>query len=336
MSRTVRVAALWAGILLAGLGTTATFLAVRPLGAHGDPPRVVVIPAGAGARQIAGALADGGVVRNRWAFLALAASRGDLRLLKPGEYEFPMPATLPEVEARVAEGRVVVHLVTVPEGFTVREVAARLAAEALAHPDRIQALAQDPAFARRLGLDVPSLEGYLSPDTYRLTKGMTEEEILRLMVARFRDAFGAPEEERAQALGMDQHAIVTLASLIEKEARVDPERPLISAVFHNRLRRNMPLQADPTILYSHPEKRGRLTRADLQEPDPYNTYTSPGLPPGPIASPGRASIRAALDPAQVGYLYFVARNDGTHAFSRTLAEHERAVRRYQGSRREGG
>jgi len=336
MPTTVRMAALWAGVLLAAAGSTVALLAVRPAGANGEPPRVVVISPGGGARQIAGALAEGGVIRSRWAFLALAALRGDLRLLKPGEYEFTMPATLPEVEAKVAEGRTVVHLVTFPEGFAVREVAARLGAEGLADPDRLEALARDASVARRLGLDVPSLEGYLFPDTYRFNRGMTEEEILRLMVGRFREVFGPAEEERAQALGLDRHAIVTLASIIEKEARVEEERPLISAVFHNRLRRNMPLQADPSILYSFPEKRGRLTRADLRQPDPYNTYMNPGLPPGPIANPGRASMRAALEPAPAGYLYFVARKDGTHAFSRTLAEHERAVRRFQGSRREGG
>jgi peptidoglycan lytic transglycosylase G len=215
-------------------------------------------------------------------------------------------------------------------------VAARLAAEALADPDRIQALAQDEAFIRRMGLGTPSMEGYLFPETYRLSKGMPEEEILRRMVGRFREGFGAPEEERARVLGLDLHAIVILASIIEKEARVEEERRLISAVFHNRLRRQMPLQADPSILYSYPERRGRLTQADLRRSDPYNTYTNPGLPPGPIANPGRASLQAALDPAPVDHLYFVARQDGTHAFSRTLAEHELAVRRYQRPRRERG
>jgi UPF0755 protein len=309
-------------------------LVAAPVGDPGDPPRVVYVGRGAGAREIAGALAEAGIVRSRWAFLGLAILRGDARRLKPGEYDFAMPATLGGVVAKVAEGRTVIHAVTVPEGFTVRDLAGRLAAEGLADPGRMQALAHDAAFARRLGLDEPSLEGYLFPDTYHLSRGMREEEILGLMVARFREVFGAPEERRAQALGLDRHAIVILASLIEKEARVDGERPLISAVFHNRLRRLMPLQADPSILYSFPEKRGRLTRADLRRPDPYNTYVIPGLPPGPIASPGKASILAALDPAQVGYLYFVAKKDGTHAFSRTLAEHERAVRRYQGARRE--
>jgi UPF0755 protein len=332
----VRAIAFWSALLLVAVGSAAAFLAARPAGAAGESPRVVVIPWGAGARQIAGVLADGGVIRSRWAFLALAAVRGNLRLLKPGEYAFAMPASLPEVEAALAEGRTVTHLVTVPEGFTLREVAARLSSAALADADRIQALALDEAFIRSVGLDAPSLEGYLFPDTYRLSKGIPEEDILRRMVGRFHEVFGGPEEGRAQALGLDRHAIVTLASIIEKEARVEEERRLISAVFHNRLRRQMPLQADPSILYSYPERRGRLTQADLRRPDLYNTYTKPGLPPGPIANPGRASLQAALDPAPVDHLYFVARQDGTHAFSRTLAEHERAVRRYQRPRREGG
>lgn len=329
-----RALAATAALGLASVGAAVMLLAAAPVGDLGDPSRVVYVARGAGARQIAGALAEAGVVRSRWVFLGLAVLRGDVRRLKPGEYEFTLPAPLGQVVAKVAAGRTVIHAVTVPEGFTVRDLAGRLAAEGLADPRRIQALAHDAAFARRLGLGEPSLEGYLFPDTYRLSRGMTEEEILGLMVARFSEVFGAPEERKAQALGLDRHAIVILASLIEKEARVDGERPLISAVFHNRLRRLMPLQADPSILYSFPEKRGRLSRADLRQPDPYNTYVIPGLPPGPIANPGRASILAALDPAQVGFLYFVAKKDGTHAFSRTLAEHERAVRRYQGARRE--
>lgn len=334
MNSSARAAALAAGLFLASAAAAATLLAVAPVGDPGDPPRVVYVARGGGARQVAAALARAGVIRSRWAFLGQATLRGDVRRLKPGEYEFTLPATLGEVVAKVAEGRTVIHMVTVPEGFTVGDLAARLAVEGLADPARVQALAQDAAFAHRLGLDVPSLEGYLFPDTYRFVKGMTEEEILGVMLARFREVFGPSEEQRARALGLDRHAIVTLASLIEKEAGVDGERPLISAVFHNRLRRHMPLQADPSILYSYPDRRGHLTRADLRRPDPYNTYTIPGLPPGPIASPGRASIRAALDPMAVGYLYFVAKKDGTHAFSRTLAEHERAVRRYQGARKQ--
>ncbi len=325
-----------AGLFLASAAAAAVLVAAAPVGEAGDPPRVVYIARGSGARQIAAGLAQAGIVRSRWAFLGLALLRRDLRRLKPGEYRFVLPATLGDVEAEVAEGRSVVHLVTFPEGFTVRDLAARLAAEGLADPARLQALAHDPAFARRLGVDEPSLEGYLFPDTYRLSRGMTEEEILGLMVARFREVFGAPQEERARALGLDRQSVVILASLVEAEAKVNAERPLIAAVFANRLHRHMPLQADPSILYSFPEKRGHLSRADLRRPDPYNTYVISGLPPGPIANPGRASLEAVLYPAHVDYLYFVAKGDGTHAFSRTLAEHERAVRKYkgQGARRE--
>ena len=334
MDSSAPAAAAAGGTFLAGAAALVLLLVAGPVGRPGDPPRVVYFARGSGARQIAGALAEAGIVHSRWAFLGLAILRGEVRRLKPGEYRFALPAALDDVLAQVADGRMVVHAVTVPEGFTVRELAARLAGEGLADAARVQALVQDPALIRRLRLDEPSLEGYLFPDTYRLTRGMTEEEILGLMVARFREVFGAPEERKAQTLGLDRHAIVTLASLIEKEARVNGERPLISAVFHNRLRRHMALQADPSILYSFPEKRGRLTRADLRQPDPYNTYTNEGLPPGPIANPGMASIQAALEPAAVSYLYFVAKQDGTHVFSRTLAEHVRAVRRYRGAHRE--
>jgi UPF0755 protein len=212
----------------------------------------------------------------------------------------------------------------------MQDVAKLLATEQLVDPERFLALVQDPAVADRLNVPAPRLEGYLFPDTYRLTRGMDEDEIVRIMVTRFHETIPRNFNEQADRLQMDMHGIVTLASLIEKEARLDSERPLIAAVFHNRLRQRMPLQSDPTAVYMVPRKPGRITAADLQHNSPYNTYRVQGLPPGPIANPGLASIRAALNPAPVNYLYFVAKNDGSHQFSQTLQQHNQAVRLYQG------
>jgi UPF0755 protein len=178
-------------------------------------------------------------------------------------------------------------------------------------------------------VDGESLEGYLFPDTYRLVKGLSEEAIIGRMVQRFAEVFGPAERARAMELKMSVAEVVTIASLIEREAKADEERPLISAVFYNRLRLGMPMQSDPTVLYSLSRFSGKLTKADLHASSPYNTYLHRGLPPGPIASPGRASVMAALYPSSSRYLYFVAKNDGTHAFSNTLREHDAMVRRYQ-------
>jgi len=199
--------------------------------------------------------------------------------------------------------------------------------------DRFLSLLQDPALIRSLGLRVPSLEGYLLPETYAFPKSATEEQVIRKMVHDMLAFFDEKKKQRAAALGMTLHQVLILASIIEKEAGVPEERPLISSVYHNRLKRGMRLQSDPTVIYGLRHFDGNLRRRDLQRESPYNTYLHRGLPPTPIANPGKGSILAALFPAKTPYLYFVSRNDRTHAFSITLAEHERAVNRYQRRRR---
>jgi UPF0755 protein len=296
-------------------------------------PTVVYIKPKTGVQDIALILREAGVIRSTWAFLALAYVQGSLKRLQSGEYEFDTGMTLLEILQKLEAGRVVTHQVTIPEGFNAEDIAKLLATERLADPERFLALVQDPSLAERLNVPANRLEGYLFPDTYRLTRGMTEEEILRVMVGRFQQALPRDFETQAARLRMDTHEIVTLASLIEKEAQLDAERPLIAAVFHNRLRRRMPLQSDPTAVYMVPRTQRRITASDLQRKTPYNTYLLPGLPPGPIANPGLASIRAALRPASVNYLYFVAKNDGSHHFSVTLEQHSQAVRLYQGGGR---
>lgn len=291
--------------------------------------RIVFIKPKTGVHEIAKALQEAGVISNVWAFLTVAYLHGSITRLHAGEYEFAAGMPLREILRKLESGRVVTHQVTLPEGFDAQEIARLLASEHLVDPERFLALVQDPAFAAGLGIEAPSLEGYLFPDTYRLTRGMGEEEILRVMVSRFRQVLPLGLEERAQAVGLDLHGAVTLASLIEREAHLSRERPIISAVFHNRLRRKMPLQSDPTAVYGLPRLSRRITSADLQRESPYNTYRVVGLPPGPIASPGLNAILAAVSPAKVNYLYFVSRNDGSHVFSRTLQEHARAVAIYQ-------
>jgi UPF0755 protein len=296
-------------------------------------PIIVYIQPKTGVQEIARILQDAGIIRNTWAFLTLAYLQGSLKRLQSGEYEFSRSMSLLEILQKLEAGRVVTHQVTIPEGFTAQDIAKLLASERLVDPDRFGTLVHDPALAARLEVEAGSLEGYLFPDTYRLTRGMGEEEIIRIMVARFHQAIPRDLRQQAALLGMSSLAVVTLASLIEKEARLNSERVLVSAVFHNRLRRGMPLQSDPTAVYMMPRKEGRITAEDLQRKHPYNTYFVPGLPPGPIANPGLASLEAALHPAPVGFLYFVAKNDGSHFFSKTLDQHQRAVRLYQGGGR---
>lgn len=291
--------------------------------------RTVIIRPQTGAFDIAQSLKAAHVIRSRVAFLAVAVARGTHRHLLAGEYEFAAGLNLLEIIRRLEQGRGLVHQVTIPEGLAAQQIALLLEQKGLVDRDRFLSLLRDRQWLQQYRVDGESLEGYLFPDTYRLVKGLSEEAIIQRMVQRFGEVFGPAERVRAQELTMSVAEVVTIASLIEREAKMEEERPLISAVFHNRLRLGMPLQSDPTVLYSLSRFSGKLTRANLQAPSPYNTYLHPGLPPGPIASPGRASLMAALYPASSHYLYFVSKNDGTHAFSHTLREHDAMVRRYQ-------
>lgn len=293
------------------------------------PSTIVYIKPKTKVQEIAQTLREAGVIQSRWVFLTLAYLQGSLTRLQAGEYEFAREMSILEILQKLEAGRVITHQVTIPEGFTAQDIARLLAGERLVDADRFIILVRDPKFVESLGVPGNTLEGYLFPDTYRLTRGLGEEEILRVMVARFRQTVPRDIEDQAQRLGLDVHSVVTLASLIEKEAKLDRERPLVAAVFHNRLRRNMPLQSDPTAVYGAVGPRHRITSLDLRRRTPYNTYLKAGLPPGPIANPGLASLKAALNPARVNFLYFVAKNDGSHFFSWTLEQHVQAVRKYQ-------
>jgi UPF0755 protein len=291
--------------------------------------RVVEVPAHKGLLEVAGILDEAGVIQSRVGFVLLALVRGSFRGLKAGEYQIPQGSNTVRVLEQIAGGQVLQHLVTFQEGSTLGELAHQLETERLAPAEDVLRVGKDLVFLKNLEIPAGSVEGYLFPDTYQFVKGMTPEEILARMVARMREKISPDLLAEAGAKGVSLHQMLTLASIIEKEAVESSEMPLISAVFWNRLRKDMPLQADPTVQYAVGKDRRRLTREDLQVDSPYNTYRRQGLPPGPIASPGRAAIQAAVRPARVGYLYFVALDERFHTFSTNLADHNAAVARYR-------
>ena len=235
--------------------------------------------------------------------------------------------------SKMTKGEVIQYVVTIPEGFSVNQIADLLEEKRLVNREVFIQATEDPAFIRTLSVPHQRLEGYLFPDTYHFTRHLKPETMIKAMVLRWKQTVSGEYEARAKELGMPMHQVLTLASVIEKETARPRERPLISGVFYNRLRRNIPLQSDPTVIYDLHQFDGDLRKADLSIESPYNTYVVVGLPPGPIANPGKAAIHAALYPASTDYLYFVSRNDGSHAFSTTLAEHNQAVQKYQGPQR---
>lgn len=291
----------------------------------------VIISRGAGVRRIGELLAEKGVLQNDLRYLALARLSGLAPKLKAGEYSFTPGMTPPEILQKIADGKVVLHPVTVVEGLRLEQIAEVFAKEGRADAEKFLRLARDPDFIKQSGLkgELPdNLEGYLFPDTYLLTREMDEEALLRRMVGRFQEVWdGLPSHEQGK---LTRHEILTLASVVEKETGAAAERPLIARVFLNRLDQGMKLQSDPTVIYGMGAAyTGKIRKADLRNPTSHNTYTIPGLPPGPICSPGRAALAAVLAPAESDALYFVSKNDGTHVFSKTLAEHNRAVDVYQ-------
>jgi UPF0755 protein len=323
---------IWAvcGLLVVSLGILLIYdLFLAPPRSAVDQRDVeVIIPEGLGAAEIAGLLEEGGLVDNVGFFLLLGKAGGYERQLQAGRYHLSPAMSDLDVLKVLARGGTREERVTIPEGLTLVEVARVLAQHAGVDTVRFLALAKDPAVANSLGVAAASLEGYLFPDTYNIFWDMDEMRILRFLVDSFHGHFDAARRERAAALGMTVHDVITLASLIEEEAKREEERPVISGVFHNRLALNRPLESCATVKYILPGPK-RLTYADLNIPSPYNTYLHAGLPPGPICSPGLSSIDAALSPAESEYLYFVARGDGTHEFTRTVREHNRAKQKYQ-------
>jgi UPF0755 protein len=301
---------------------------------QGYPPgeRFVTIPSGSSTTTIGRLLADAGVVSDPIVFRAAVWWSGEGQRLKAGEYRFDRPMTPAAVAERLATGDVYVRRLTIPEGLTIAEMAELVESGGFGDARMFASAAADVAAIRALDPGAKDLEGYLFPDTYALPRSATPETLVGMMVGRFLEVFSDSMRESARAQGLTVREAVTLASLIEEETAQAEERPLVAAVYRNRLRVGMGMQADPTVVYAL-RRAGRYTgnirREDLDIDSPYNTYRYPGLPPGPIASPGAASLEAALAPADVDYLYFVSRNDGTHVFAETLADHNRNVQEWQ-------
>lgn len=296
-----------------------------------EPPavRIIVVSEGTTFRQLAAMLENERLIASQWGFEVLGRLTLADRRIPAGEYALHAGMRPTEILRLLRNGHVVHYPVTIPEGYTVAQIASLFEQKELADKAEFLGLARNRDFIRTQGLDVSSLEGYLFPNTYHVARHATSKEIISTMVADLWQAFTPELRARAKDINLSVHQVLTLASVIEKETSVEGERELISAVFHNRLRRKIPLQSDPTVIYGLKTYDGNLRKRDLEAASPYNTYRVRGLPPGPIANPGARSIRAALFPAPTTFLYFVSRNDGTHVFSSTLTEHNRAVNKYQ-------
>jgi UPF0755 protein len=293
--------------------------------------RIVSIAPGTSLGQIASELTAAGLLRHRLMFILYVQWLRPGAHLQAGEYVLRATMSPAQIAALLRQGKVRQHTFTIPEGLTIGELATLAGAQGFGDPQVIRELAHNATFIASLGLTAPSLEGYLFPDTYHVPRNISEPALLTLMVRTLQRHYTADIAARAERLGLSQHDVLTLGSLIEKEAQVDEERPQISAVYHNRLKRRMLLQCDPTVIYALGEQfDGNIRKRDLSIDSPYNTYRYAGLPPGPIANAGRRSIEAAVSPARVDYIYFVATGeDGRHYFSTTLREHNQAVRKYQ-------
>jgi UPF0755 protein len=293
------------------------------------PSKVVVIPDGSAFQHVAMLLEREGLIKSSFFFVYFGKSQSADRKVHAGEYELNPGMTPAEILAMLLNGHVLLHSLTIPEGLTIVQVAELASQDGLADRVEFLRLAKDRAFIASLGIKAETLEGYLYPDTYKFPRGVKTREVLVAMVEQLRQVVGPDLLARMQELKMTMHEVLTLASVIEKETGAGGERPEISAVFHNRLKKRIPLQSDPTVIYGLPAFDGNLHKKDLSSPSPYNTYRVQGLPPGPIANPGIQAIRATLYPSDSRSLYFVSRNDGTHQFSATLIEHNKAVEKYQ-------
>ena len=301
-------------------------LCLLPAGS-GRIVRDVSFPTGSGIRKLAIELKSTGIIRSSWHFILVSRLRGQAHRLKAGDYRINDAMTTTEILRKLVNGDVDYRRFALPEGYSIYQAAELLEQKRLLGRDEFLKACRDPQLLGRLDIPTATVEGYLFPATYNLSRGGTAEQLVSRMTAQF-EKVNTDTLSHAAAGGLSRHALVTLASMIEKEAVSPEEKPLISSVFHNRLRIGMPLQSDPTAVYGVRAFSGKVTRADIQRRSPYNTYLNPGLPPGPIGNPGAAALAAAMHPAATRYLYFVARQDGTHQFSRTLAEHNLAVRRY--------
>lgn len=331
MRRVVVLVGVLFGLAAAGAALGAWLLASRlePLAPGSSEAIPFTVERGRGLRQVANGLERAGLIRSADAAVVIGRLRGWDASVKAGEYDLSPGRSAEEILEKIIQGRVRTYKAVLPEGIRATEIAERLEQAGLARRDAFLRVVGDEAFAKSLGVPAGSLEGYLYPETYEIPGDLPAEDVARILVEQFNAAWADIEPE-AKKLSLSKHEIVTLASIVEKETAAPEERPLIAAVFLNRLRKGMRLETDPTVIYGIPDFDGNLRRRDLQDKsNPYNTYQIFGLPPGPIASPGADALRAVVKPAETDYLYFVSRNDGTHKFSKTYREHVNAVNRYQ-------
>ncbi len=310
-------------VLLAGL-----YYALNPIDSS-DRTVTVDIPRGTSFLRSVDLLHDAGLIKNRYLFYALVMARNAQGNIRAGEYELSTSMSPLDIINKLVKGDIISYKVTIPEDFTIFEIAERLASYKLVDEKVFVSLSQDQTFISSLGIEGRSAEGYLYPDTYIFDKSMGAKDIIRTMVSQFRKMFTPTMQERAEELGMTIPQVVTLASIVGKESGFKDEKPLIAAVFYNRLKKGMRLQSDPTAVYNLKSVTKVIKKSHLLRKTPYNTYTIDGLPPSPIANPAIDSMQAVLYPASVNYLYFVSNNDGTHNFSSNLSAHNRAVTKLQ-------
>jgi UPF0755 protein len=294
-----------------------------------DTPMVFSIAQGEGFNQLTHRLQTSGIITSPLRFKLLARLKKEDKQLKAGEYGLTATMTPDQVLDVLVNGRPFLYRITIPEGFNLQQIAEEINRLGLTDSHQFKALATDPEVAGELGIAHPTLEGYLFPDTYYFPKNVAPRTIITKMVQHFTEKFPSTWRLRAKDLNLTIHEVVTLASIIEKETGDPSERAVIASVFHNRLKKKMRLESDPTVIYGIKNFNGNLTRKDLRTHTPYNTYLIKGLPLGPITNPGTASLEAALYPAKTNYLFFVAKKDGTHHFSTNFKDHNQAVYKYQ-------
>lgn len=305
---------------------------VEPYRGYSTPEVFVDIPSGTGPNVIGQKLIDAGVVRDDLTFRTAILVSGRARALKAGEYRFDAPMHALDVIDKIARGDVYKRLLTFREGLTIIEMAQVFEDRKFGKADDFEKAALNVKLIADLDPDARDLEGYLFPETYALPRDTPAAVVVEQMVAGFKKAFTTEMRDAAKQDGLSVRQVVTLASLVEKETGAADERPMVAAVYRNRMQMHMPMQADPTVIFALQKAgkyNGNLSRDNLQFDSPYNTYKYAGLPPGPIAAPGKASLAAAAKPADVDYLYFVSKNDGTHVFASTLAEHNKNVFTWQ-------
>ena len=289
----------------------------------------IEIPRGATFRQAVEILHDRKLIRDKNIFLLVGRLTGADRRIRAGFYSIWSNMSPLDIFKMIRSGQIIEYEIKILEGDTLLEISEQFEKTGIMKKEDFMTLAKNSDFLNSCEVEAKSIEGYIFPDTYRIPKGVPPEDALGSMIDKMREKFSYELLTRMEDLGMTENEVLTLASIIEKEAVTDPERPLISAVYHNRLKKNMLLQADPTAVYGIKSCREKITREDLLRMTPYNTYKIKGLPPGPIASPGLKSIEAALYPANVPYIYFVSLDDRTHQFSTTIKEHMQAVKQYR-------